>query len=225
MFPVRFVVIMENMIDKTVQIKQLFDEANNIAILPSKIAGLDAFAAGVGLYHILKSQGKNVTIVYPGSSPEDFGDVENVNIVTNSGNRELLVSVDYSGTEASKVNYSTRDDVLHFSISPVGSDFDLSRIRAEIRGFNFDLIITIGAQSSRDLGRSYRDVGGDISDADILNIDNTEGNERFGNINAVDFSAESLSLLVLNLMVFCEMKIGSEAAEALLKGISRRKGI
>jgi nanoRNase/pAp phosphatase (c-di-AMP/oligoRNAs hydrolase) len=225
MFPVRFVVIMENMVDKTEQIKQLFDEANNIAILPSKIAGLDAFAAGVGIYHVLRSEGKNVTIVYPGSLPDNFGDTQDVNIVSNSRNRELLVSVDYSGTDASKVNYSTNNDILHFTISPVDSDFDLTRIKAEIKGFSFDLIITIGAQSPGDLGRSFKDVGGGLSSADVINIDNTERNERFGNINAVDFGAESLSFLVLNLLVTCGMRVGSEAAEALLKGISRIKGI
>jgi nanoRNase/pAp phosphatase (c-di-AMP/oligoRNAs hydrolase) len=216
---------MENINDKTIQIKKLFEETADVAIIPSKVAGLDAFAAGVGLYFILKDMGKNVTFIYPGATPEDFGRVEGVNIVSNSGNRELLVSVDYSGTDASKVNYSTRDDVLHFTIGPVDRDFDLSRVRAEVKGFNFDLIITIGAQLPGDLGSSFTDAGGEYGIADVLNIDNTSKNQRFGSINAVNPDVESLSLLVLNMCVSGGMRIDEKVAEALLKGISRRKGI
>jgi hypothetical protein len=216
---------MDKLIDKTEQIEQLFEGSRSIAIIPSKVAGLDAFAAGVGLYFMLRDQGKDVTMIYPGATPEEYGSVEGVNIVSNSGRRELLVSVDYSGTDASKVNYSTQDDILHFSIGPVDRNFDLSRVKAEIRGFNFDLIITIGAQVSGDLGRSFKDAGGEFGKADVLNIDNSEKNRRFGSINAIDSGVESLSLLTLNLAVSCGMKVVGKAAEALLKGISRRKGI
>ena len=216
---------MENIINKTDQINQVIRRARDIVIMPSKVAGIDSFAAGVGLYRALKKQGKNVTLVYPGLAPEEFGSVEGLEIISNTGKRDLLVSVDYSGTEASKVNYSTTDDVLHFSIGPVDKDFDLSRVKAEVRGLNFDLIITIGVQYPEDLGRSFADITGEFRKVEVINIDNTEKNQRFGDINIVNPSVESLSLLTLNTLASCELNIDSEAAEALLKGVSKRKGI
>ena len=216
---------MENIVNKTDKIKQTIREAKDIVIMPSKVAGIDSFAAGVGLYRALKKQGKNVTLVYPGLAPEEFGSVEGLEIISNTGKRDLLVSVDYSGTEASKVNYSTTDDVLHFSIGPVDKDFDLSRVKAEVRGLNFDLIITIGVQYPEDLGRSFADITGEFRKVEVINIDNTEKNQRFGDINIVNPSVESLSLLTLNTLASCELNIDSEAAEALLKGVSKRKGI
>ena len=216
---------MENIVNKTDKIKQTIREAKDIVIMPSKVAGIDSFAAGVGLYRALKKQGKNVTLVYPGLAPEEFGSVEGLEIIPNTGKRDLLVSVDYSGTEASKVNYSTTDDVLHFSIGPVDKDFDLSRVKAEVRGLNFDLIITIGVQYPEDLGRSFADITGEFRKVEVINIDNTEKNQRFGDINIVNPSVESLSLLTLNTLASCELNIDSEAAEALLKGVSKRKGI
>lgn len=216
---------MNNELDKTNQIIELIREAKNIAIMPSKVAGVDAFAGGAGLYLMLKEKNKNVTIIYPGSAPEEFGDVSDLNITANSGQRELIVSVDYSNTDASKVNYSTENDVLHFSISPVDRDFDLSRIKSEIKGFNFDLIITLGAQLSDDLGRAYQDAGGGYGKADVLNIDNSDKNQRFGNINVVNPEVDSLSLLVLNMAVKWELRVTGVVAEALLKGIAKRKGI
>jgi len=216
---------MNGEIDKTNQIIELIKEAGSIAIMPSKVAGVDAFAAAAGFYFMLKEENKNVSLIYPGLPPEEYGSVEGLDITSNSGQRELVISVDYSGTEASKVNYTTENDVLSFTISPVTRDFELSRIKSEVRGFEFDLIITIGAQVPSDLGKSLDDVGGEFGKADILNIDNTDRNQRFGSINVVNTSVESLSLLTLNVSLKWGLKINQRAAEALLKGISRRKGI
>jgi len=216
---------MNSEFDKTNQILRLIEEAGSIAILPSKTAGIDSFSSAVGLYYMLKDEGKNVSIIYQGAIPEDFGSVDDVEISNSSSSRELLVSVDYSGTSASKVNYSTENDVLHFSISPIDRDFDLSRVKSEIKGFDYDLIITLGAPSRNDLGKLLEDVGGGFGGVDILNIDNSERNQRFGNINVVDPSFDSISLLVLNHALKWNLVVSSRAAEALLKGISRRKGI
>jgi nanoRNase/pAp phosphatase (c-di-AMP/oligoRNAs hydrolase) len=216
---------MNGEIDKTNQIIELLKEANNIAIVPSKVAGVDAFAAGVGLFLMLKDINKNVTVVYPGATPEEFTDLKDINITTNVGQRELVVSVDYSGTEASKVHYSTENDILFLTVSPVSKEFDLSNIKSEIKGYNFDLIITIGAQIPDDFGQTFRELEGEFSKADILNLDNTDRNQRFGTINVIDSTEDSLSLLVLNKAANWELKVNSRAAEALLKGISRRKGI
>jgi nanoRNase/pAp phosphatase (c-di-AMP/oligoRNAs hydrolase) len=114
---------------------------------------------------------------------------------------------------------------LRFSISPVDKNFDLSRVKAEIKGFDFDLVITVGAQSREDLGRSLEDITGDLGGPDVLNIDNSERNQRFGNINVVRPEFESISLLVTNMIVKWGLNISSKTAEVLLRGISERKGI
>lgn len=216
---------MNGEIDKTNQIIELLKEAKNIAIVPSKVAGVDAFAAGVGLYFMLKDLNKDVTLIYPGARPDEFSDINDVNITSNVTQRELVVSVDYSGTEASKVHYSTENDILFLTVSPISKEFDLSKIRSEIKGYNFDLIITIGAQIPDDFGQTFRELEGEFLKADILNLDNTDRNQRFGTINVIDSNEDSLSLLVLNKAPSWELKVNSRAAEALLKGISRRKGI
>ena len=216
---------MNSEIDKTNQIFELIKEAREIAILPSRVSSIDSFSASIGLYYALKEEGKNVCIIYPGSIPEGFGSIEGINIKSSSSQRELVVSVDYSDTNASKVSYSTENDILRFSISPVDKNFDLSRVKAEIKGFDFDLVITVGAQSREDLGRSLEDITGDLGGPDILNIDNSERNQRFGNINIVRPEFESISLLVTNMIIKWGLNISSKTAEVLLKGISERKGI
>lgn len=216
---------MNNEVDKTNQIIDLINEAKNIAIMPSKVAGVDAFAAAVGFYFMLKDENKNVSIIYQGAVPEEFSGIKDVEISSNARQRELLISVDYSGTEAAKVNYSTDSDILHFSISPIDRNFDMARVKTQIKGFDFDLFITIGAQVLDDFGKTYSDLEGEISRADILNIDNTDRNQRYGNINVIDSYSNSLSVLVLNKSIEWGFKVSTRSAEALLKGIAYRKGI
>ena len=214
---------MNSEIDKTNQIFELIKEAGEIAILPSRVSSIDSFSASVGLYYALKEEGKNVCIIYPGSIPEGFN-IKGINMKSSSS-QKTCCSVDYSDTNASKVSYSTENDILRFSISPVDKNFDLSRVKSEIKGFDFDLVITVGAQSKEDLGRSLEDITGDLGGPDILNIDNSERNQRFGNINVVRPEFESVSLLVTNMIVKWGLNISSKTAEVLLKGISERKGI
>ena len=47
---------MENIVkvDKKTHISEILEGAQNIAVLPSKIAGLDAFAAGAAFFQMLK---------------------------------------------------------------------------------------------------------------------------------------------------------------------------
>lgn len=205
------------------RIKELIKSAKNIAIIPNKVAGVDAFSAGVGLYKMLKDEGKNVSFIYPGSVPEEakqlIGDSE---ITKDIGVRKLMVSIDYSESNASKVYYYTENDTLYFTISPVKKDFDLSKIKSQIKGYDFDLVISIGAQVLEDFGSVSQELKESYNNTNIINIDNTEMNRRFGNINVIDNTKNSLSLLLLNIAPFWGLNIGSSAAKAFLTGISHR---
>jgi nanoRNase/pAp phosphatase (c-di-AMP/oligoRNAs hydrolase) len=210
--------------EKTNQITQAISNAKNIAIFPSKIGEVDAFAAGVGLYHVLKTAEKPVSFIYPGKLPEKCEDlIKDEEITSDVGDRELVVAIDYKNTPASKVHYSTENDILYLSLSPIPRDFDMQRIKAGIKGLNFDLIITIGAQLPEDLGATYKDLESEFKQSKILNLDNTDRNQRFGTLNVVDASEESLSMLVLDKTREWDLKLNKRAAKALLTGISHRE--
>lgn len=128
--------------------KELIENSKRIAIVPSLLDGVDSFSASIGLYRVLISKGKEATLLYPGTVPAGLEKIaEGVNVSSALGNRSLMVSIDYSGTSASKVNYTTENDVLFFYLTPVDRDFDLSKVKAEITGPNYDLYITIGIKS------------------------------------------------------------------------------
>ncbi len=205
------------------QIIKVLEESSNIAIIPSKVAGVDAFAAALGLFLTLKQKEKKVSLIHPGLIPEEFTDlIKPEEVITDPSLRELMVAIDYSGTSAAKVNYNTANDILYLKIAPVMSNFDSSRVSCVIEGFNFDLVITIGAQVPEDFGQTFTNLEDEFKNATILNVDNTEKNQRWGNINVIDANMHSLSLLALNNMVKWGLTIDSKSAKALLRGITYR---
>lgn len=202
-------------------IEQLIKDSKKIAIIPSQVAGFDAFAAALGLFITLKEKEKDVSLVYPDNIPEGFEDlVSSDEVMSDPSIRDLTVSIDYGNSPAQRVNYSTVNDVLTLKISPVTSSFKLDNIKSKVEGPGFDLIFVIGAQVKEDLGVSYSQLGDEFRKATIVNIDNTGFNVKFGNVNIVDPSMNNLSLLVLNTMVKNGLSVTQRAAKALLKGIS-----
>ncbi len=207
------------------RVQSLIEESNNIAIIPSKVAGADAFCASVALYYMLKEQEKNVTLIYPGKQPKDTEGIIKDELVTKDiGDRSLVVSIDYADTDASKVHYNTDDGVLTLKIQPIPADFEKDlRVTAKITGYDFDLIFGVGAQSIEDLGSSYEMLDSNSKLSRIVNIDNSGANERFGFINAIEHDAASLSLLVLQRAPRWGIKPSERAAKAILKGITLKE--
>lgn len=208
------------------QIQSLIKEANDIAVIPSKIAGGDAYAAAVGLYQMLKDSNKKATLVYPWNVPQDLeGLINDEEIAKNVAQRELTVSIDYSGIPAGKAHYSADDGVLSIKVAPIPKDFNKDRVKTRIGGFDFDLIFIIGAQELRDLGNVYQNLSDEFDRAKIVNIDNTNRNVRFGVINIIDTGTEGLSTLVFSRAAQWGLTPGKRAAKALLSGITHKDSI
>ncbi len=210
--------------EKNKLINELITESKSIAVIPSKIGGVDAFCAGAGLFHVLKSHGKKVELIYPGRIPDGCEGVINEKEVTsNIKRRDLVVSVDYSDTDVEKIQYSTEDGVFYLRFGPVSRDFDVNNVKAEVHGHKHDAYIIIGAQVLEDLGQTHKELQQDLLVGKIINLDNTDRNTRFGHYNIVDPLKDSVSLLTLHAALDWDLVIGSEAAQAFLTGITHRK--
>jgi hypothetical protein len=210
--------------EKNKLINELIAESKSIAIIPSKISGVDAFCAGVGLYHVLKNHDKKVELIYPGRLPDGTdGLIDEKDITSNVKRRDLVVAIDYAGTDIEKVQYSTEDGVFYLRFGPVARDFDVNKVKAEIHGHKHDMYIIIGAQVPEDLGQTHRELHQDLLVGKIVNLDNTDRNTRFGHYNIVDPLKDSVSLLTMHAVLDWEFTVGTDAAQAFLKGIAHRK--
>jgi len=207
------------------KLKEVLKEAKSIAIVPSEIAGADSFSAAAGLYHTLKAiVGKEISLVYVATIPEGAkGLVEPEDLTGDIFSRKLSISIDYSDTPASKLSYSNEESVLKLVLSPVSKDFDRSKIRTKVEGYNFDLIMVLGVQTPEDLGVVYKELREDFSNATIINLDNTGLNLNHGSINIIDKSASNLSELVFKLLSKVGLVPNGKAAKALLVGMTYRE--
>lgn len=206
------------------KIKELIQEAENIAIVPSEVAGADSFAAAAGLYHTLQGLEKTVSLVYVSDIPvETEGLVNKQDLTEDIYARKLTISIDYSDTPASKLAYSNEDSVLKLVLSPVSKDFDQTRIKTQVEGYNFDLIFVLGVQTPEDLGQVYRELRDDFAQATIVNLDNTGMNMNHGSVNVVDPTASNLSEVVFKLLSRIGVVPPTKAAKALLTGMTYRE--
>jgi len=205
-------------------VSELIENAHSIAVVPSKVACANAFSAAVGLYFMLLDKGKKVKLIHTGKIPDECTTLISKDEIDSSiSQRELEVSIDYSNTPAAKVRYSTDHDVLHLIVAPVPKDFELSRVKSRILGFEFDLVFVIGAQIMEDLGQTYDELRREFSGAKIVNLDNTSRNRQYGNINIVDTNADSLSSLVFKQASEWKLVPNTKAAKALLVGMTYKE--
>lgn len=205
------------------QMKSLIADGKNIAVIPSKISGTDAYTAAVGLYYMLKDMDKQVTFVYTGKHPEEAGNLINPEeVLADISNRELVIEVDYSGTSADKFHYKTDNNILQFRLGPIPADFDRSKVISKIKSFDFDLVFILGVQHLRDLGGVYDQLKDELDVAKIVNIDNTKRNTRFGIMNIIEPEMDTLSHIVFVKAATWGLIPGAKAAKALLTGMTYR---
>ncbi len=216
--------------DKKIQgleLQNLINNAHRVAVVPSKFTGVDSFCAALGLYHLLLQKGKHTSFIYSGNIPkvlENFDLISPEEMEANTGDRSLVVSIDYSDTPAANVQYSNEDNVLELIVSPVTKDFDISeRLKAKVTGFKFDLVITVGLQALTDLGSVYENLREELSQTRLVNLDNTGSNTGFGYVNIVDTSKDNLSQLVFDLAVTLGISPNIKSAKALLIGMTYRE--
>lgn len=205
-------------------VEQLIRNSKNIAIIPSPNGGVDSFSAALGLFLGIKDQNREVSLVYSGVVSQVFDDLlTEDDVIKDTSKRDLSVSIDYSKSSAQKVAYSTTDNVLTLKIGPVDKNFDLENVKSKLEGFGFDLIILVGVKEKTDLGNSYTDLEEDFKASTVVNLDNSEANLKYGDFNIIEPSHGSLSLLMLNFMAKAGLVVNSEAAKALLKGITYKQ--
>lgn len=207
------------------QITNVFHSAENVAIIPAKGAGTDAFCAGVAMYLLIKSLDKNVKILYPGNLPDGCNDlVKESDIITTFSQRQLTVSIDFSGEHDAKAWYEPEGETLKVKLAPVSKDFDPNlKVRARLdTGFEFDTAVILGAYELEDLGYIYEEIRADLAKSTIINLSNSSKNNRFGSINIIDPTSDSISQLVLKKAPLWELNISTQAAQALLLGITQK---
>ncbi|HUQ85665.1 MAG TPA: hypothetical protein VM077_05035 [Candidatus Limnocylindrales bacterium] len=205
------------------QIKDVIAKSSSIGIAAPKNPSMDEMAAALSMYLLLKNSGKNVSIASPSDPIVEVASLVGIDKVAKSlsaggGSGDLTVSFPYTEGEIEKVSYTLEEGYLNIIVKAAeqGLSFDEKDVEYARGGGKLDLVFAIGTSNLSDLDTLFDTQNPDTK---IVNIDNKDGNEQYGDINLVSNRLSSLSEGVADLALSLDMHIDEDSAQNLFNGI------
>ena len=190
------------------QILELIDSSQELGIVVSESQNIDTLASALGLYLILKSNGKNVQIVSKKEPTVEVSNLVGIDKISKnfSGSTKILtISVPYREGEIEKVSYNIEDTRLNVNLfaESSGITFNENDVQYIRKGSSPSTIITIGVTNEAELSALV-----DLKAVKTIHLDKNPLNSLFGDVSIIDPSFSYLSEIVTQLIM--EAKIGYE---------------
>ncbi len=191
--------------------KQLIEQAQNIAILPSPDLQGDSFPASLALFYSLKKIAKNVNLLVS-SYPQKYDFLVQPGLQLEGA--DFLISIKEKGLNLSQLSYQKTADGLELFLKTKGQELKPENISLE-KLDQSDLLITIGI--------SHFETASDLlakEPGQIIDIDNQNSNERYGAVNLVNQNYPTLSEIAFKLICSLdEQLLDKPISDCLLGGI------
>ena len=209
------------------KLKDAITKSNSIGIAVGPNPALDQMAAALGLSLLLKEANKTATVASPTDPIVEISNLVGINKVQKSlggggSGGDLIVSFPYLEGEIEKVSYTLENGFLNIIVKAAeqGLSFDEKDVQYTRSGGggSVDLLFVIGAQNLSDLGNLYDPQK--MQNTQIINIDNSDTNQGYGDIVLVSPQASSLSELIGDIALSLGFKIEPDAAQNLMSGIT-----
>jgi phosphoesterase RecJ-like protein len=210
------------------QILHALKRAERPVIVLPELTHVDHFASAFGLAAVLKKLGKDAEIISSGGRAPDAlsflknaktikGDVPNI--------RSLTIHLNTGKAAIDELSYSKHGDELRIHISPKNGFWSRDDVTISTTAFRYDLIITLGAPDMKSLGALGEKYADFLFETPIINIDHAQGNEHFGQYNAVDVACTSVGEVLFQMVERMDASlIDADIATAFLSGmISKTK--
>jgi hypothetical protein len=180
--------------------------------------------AALSLYLALKQLGKNPGIACPSETLVANASLVGIDKVKNelSGDGgDLIVSFPYREGEIEKVSYTLENGYLNIVVKATedGLSFEQQDVLFKRSGGIPSLLFIVGTPRLSDLGTLFDAEA--LKNTAIINIDNQNDNQGFGDVVLVTPQASSISELVGSLLEALEVNIDQDIAQNLLSGISQ----
>jgi|SRR5579885_596772 len=205
------------------KIRDAIGKSASIGIVVAPNPTIDIMAAGLSVYLLLKEANKKVTIACPTEPIVELSSLVGINKVQPGlGGEEgdLVVSFPYEEGEIDKVSYTIEEGYLNIIVKAgeKGISFDDQDIRYSKGSGPIDLLFVIGVSRLEDI----RDVfdSEKLRETTIINIDNKQDNQGYGDIVLVSPRFSSISEQIADLALALGLPIDRDIAQNLLSGIT-----
>ena len=204
------------------KIKDLLDKNDKIGIAVGKNPGIDEMAAALGLYLSLIQSGKSVSVACPTEPLVEISSLVGIDKVKSAfdGNAsDLIVSFPDRG-DIEKISYTREGGFINIIVKATeqGLSFDQNDIGFKRNAGAPNVIFIIGTPRLSDLGRIFDAES--LKETAIINIDNKESNQGFGDIVLVSNEFSSISESVAVLISSLGLKVDVDISSNLLSGIT-----
>lgn len=203
-------------------IKEAVEKHSDIGVITGKNPNLDTMAATLSLYLALKKLSKNVSVASPTEPIVEIASLVGIhkvktNLATEDG--DLIVSFPYREGEIEKVSYTLEDGYLNIVVKAgeLGLTFDEKDVKYKRQGNLPSLLFVVGTPRLADLGNLFDPEA--LKDTTIINIDNRQDNQGFGDITYVSSQFSSVSEMVADLLFSLDSGVDIDIAQNLLSGI------
>lgn len=205
------------------QLQEVLKLESNIGIITGKNPSIDEMAGALALYLSLNSSGKTVSVVSPTEPIVELSSLVGINKVKtrfDGGSGDLIVSFPYQEGEIDKVSYTLEDNYLNIVVKAgeKGLNFSENHVKFSRPGGVPKVVIVVGVPRLSDIQDLLNST--QVKDCTIVNIDNNEENEGYGDVVLVSQKMSSVSEAVANIIEKLELPMEKDIAQNLLSGIS-----
>jgi nanoRNase/pAp phosphatase (c-di-AMP/oligoRNAs hydrolase) len=205
------------------KIREVLAKNDNIVITLGKNPSIDEMAAALSLYLLLKEANKKVSVACPTQPIVELSNLVGIDKVQNkldSQEGDVMVSFPYVEGEIEKVSYTLENGYLNIVVKAAkqGLTFDEKDVKYTKGGGVVSVLFVIGTPRLSDLGDLINPDK--IQNTKIINIDNKQENQGYGDIVAVSPKFSSVSEQVADIVLSLGFRIDKDVAQNLLSGIT-----
>lgn len=184
--------------------------------------GLDEAGSALGLYLILKRLGKNVHIACSLHIPEKFSFLPEYRSIEGRLSKEKLykLSLNVGAGSIKELSYEQDGNTLNIYLTTQSAEIAKNISAFKPVRSKYDLILTMGSNNLRSLGRLYSENKELFSEVPVVNIGHNSLNERFGKVNLVEtnFSTDAELMVELSKKI-SNAVLSDDIATLFLAGI------
>ena len=209
-----------NSIEKVVRdVVDKIEACENILVAMNQNPTVDEICSAIGLTMILNHQGKHVTAIYSGKTPNTLEFLKPNETFEKDTNSLQDFIIALSKDKADHLRYEVKDDFVKVYITPYRSKITEKDLEFSKGDFNVDLVISIDVSTSETLDAALREHGRIMHDATSINITTNQAG-RFADLEWSDPSKSSVCEMIVNLLEYLGVsEIDQPTATALLTGI------
>jgi len=204
------------------RIREILSREGDIAIALSANYSQDELAAALGLYLTLKNVGRTVQVIskkQPNVEISHFYSIDKIKGGFQGRTGDLVVSFPYQEGEIEKISYTMENGLLNIVVKSgeKGLNFSQNDVRFNRSGDTPVILITIGVRNLNELSYAF-DVNL-LNNSSVINIDNNQNNQRFGNVVSVIPEASTVSELVSDMIYSLGYNLDLDACQNMLWGM------